>query len=188
MQPRILRHLQIDEVSSVDKGAGIGTRIVLMKRDTGTEPAAISKEGKMTDFSTATPEAIAKMAANAAMLPERFTKAEIYSALMRLAALERPPLGTTAQSFAKVVSEHPDGRALWAAYKQADGDDCDEAQRRHGRTVRPVHKRSEAEQRFNARVAEVRKAEPKLSQDQAMTKIITGDATDRALWAAYRAA
>ena len=33
--PRILRNLRIDEISSVDKGAGDGVRIVLMKRHAG---------------------------------------------------------------------------------------------------------------------------------------------------------
>jgi hypothetical protein len=31
--PRVLRNLRIDEISSVDKAAGEGTRVVLMKRD-----------------------------------------------------------------------------------------------------------------------------------------------------------
>jgi hypothetical protein len=34
-RPRVLRNLRIDEVSSVDKGAGDGVRVVLMKRHSG---------------------------------------------------------------------------------------------------------------------------------------------------------
>src|SRR5215831_10451995 len=32
--PRILKNIRIDEVSACTKGAGVGTKIVLMKRDT----------------------------------------------------------------------------------------------------------------------------------------------------------
>src|ERR1700720_1771476 len=32
-KPQVLRNLRIDEVSAVDKGAGVGTRIALFKRD-----------------------------------------------------------------------------------------------------------------------------------------------------------
>src|SRR6516162_11673913 len=35
--PRILKNIRIDEVSAVTKGAGEGTRIVLMKRDTSAD-------------------------------------------------------------------------------------------------------------------------------------------------------
>jgi hypothetical protein len=50
--PRILKNIRIDEVSAVTKGAGEGTRIVLMKRDTSAdnfdewqkEQAAIAEE------------------------------------------------------------------------------------------------------------------------------------------------
>ena len=33
--PRLLRNLRIDEISSVDRGAGEGCRIMLYKRDNG---------------------------------------------------------------------------------------------------------------------------------------------------------
>jgi hypothetical protein len=36
--PRLLRRLKIDEVSSVDNGAGEGAKIVIMKRIGGSEP------------------------------------------------------------------------------------------------------------------------------------------------------
>jgi len=35
--PRILKNIRIDEVSACTKGAGVGTKIVLMKRDTSAD-------------------------------------------------------------------------------------------------------------------------------------------------------
>ena len=35
--PRILKNIRIDEVSACTKGAGMGTKIVLMKRDTSAD-------------------------------------------------------------------------------------------------------------------------------------------------------
>jgi hypothetical protein len=35
--PTLIRDLKITEVSSVDRGAGVGVRVVLMKRDTQKE-------------------------------------------------------------------------------------------------------------------------------------------------------
>lgn len=43
MPPRILRNLKIDDVSSVDVGAGRGVRVVLAKRDTGGTPGIDAK-------------------------------------------------------------------------------------------------------------------------------------------------
>jgi hypothetical protein len=42
--PRILKNIRIDEVSAVTKGAGEGTRIVLMKRDTSADDSAWLRE------------------------------------------------------------------------------------------------------------------------------------------------
>lgn len=63
--PRILRDLKITEVSSVDKGAGRGVKVMLMKRDDESADDVIDVRGLITkktkETADMTPEQIAEM-------------------------------------------------------------------------------------------------------------------------------
>ena len=109
-----LSNLSIDSVDSVDKGAGEGVRVVLMKRDSNIVD---QQESEMNT------DTISK----AARLPEReliafaksgaLTKSETYELIDRLAQEQRTRGETREIAITKYMTEDPCGRELYAAYR-----------------------------------------------------------------------
>lgn len=85
--PRVLKDLHINEVSSVDRGAGRGVKVLLMKRDEGSTPT--NGESKMTDAELQA--AIAKAAADAAATVTATFTAELAKRDQQIVLLKMSP-------------------------------------------------------------------------------------------------
>jgi hypothetical protein len=108
--PRLLKELQIFDVSSVDRGAGEGVKVMLMKRDEGQE---------------ATMDVIQK----AQQMPERqmiafcktdaISKQQLFTLIDDLAQVKRERGESRAQSFTKFITGDPLGQRLFAIHQAA---------------------------------------------------------------------
>ncbi len=112
-----LSNLSIDEVSSVDKSAGEGTTVVLMKRDT-------TDDSQETDMNT---DAISK----AAKLDERalldfaksgsLDKPILYELINLRAQQQRQHGDSRQQAFVNFIERDPLGVDLYKIYREARG-------------------------------------------------------------------
>ena len=135
--PRLLKDLQINDVSSVDRGAGRGVKVMLMKRD--DEPEAPTPDNvidmtgligkKETDMSAEQIKKVIDDAVSAAMkdATDRITKAETENADLKdqITFMAMP---VEKQEFCKNMSK--DDKKKFAAKSKDDQDnDMDEAQK-----------------------------------------------------------
>jgi hypothetical protein len=104
---RRLKKLKILEVSACDRGAGEGTRILLMKR--------ANKEADMDMV------VVAKRVA--AGEPTTLTKADSFIELQKRAEADRQPGETPERAFSRYSTTTTDGRALLAANLYGPGPD-----------------------------------------------------------------
>jgi hypothetical protein len=126
--------------------------------------------------------AVAKRAALGEATP--FTKAEFYAELDARAQAARKPGQTREQAFSEFVLKDPDGEVLFRAHRLAKGSgNC--APERVSKVARGPAPTPSLE-RLNALAAECRKADPKLTKEQAFTKAYT-DPANRELVANERA-
>jgi hypothetical protein len=181
---RRLKNLKINEVSSVDHGAGEGVKVMLHKRDNPIE-ASISKgfdalhesvasildDDGLVDKSEALAETMSQAheyfqsvgevskADDADIIEKEYTPMSAYDALMQKAVqlCKANPGLSRHQAFAKAYSD-PANRHLA---------DADRIQRRS----RHVHKDADAEDRLTERAAELRKQNPNVSVDDAIDRV-----------------
>jgi len=109
--PRILTKLRIDEVSSVDHGAGEGVKIMLMKRDDNSsrhQAHQIEKGQAMTGFNVVK---IAKSIVDDGEAP--LTEHELTKMISDFAQHDRRSGETGAQAFARVFSADTDEGSLF---------------------------------------------------------------------------
>ena len=110
--PRLLKELSISEVSSVDRGAGHGVRIMLMKRDNPGETTmdVIQKaqqmgERQMVEFCKT----------------DAITKAQLGILIDDLAQAKRAGGESREQAFTKFITEDPLGRDLFKVHQSSAG-------------------------------------------------------------------
>ena len=113
---RQLKNLRIDEVSSVDRGAGEGVNIVLMKRH-GTyytpqptdiiEKAAAMREDELIEFAKS----------------DKCTKVELSQLIDTMAESWRQRGESREVAYTKFITEDPVGRELFSAMQAAPGRD-----------------------------------------------------------------
>jgi hypothetical protein len=108
----LLKDLQINDVSSVDVGAGRGVRVMLMKRDNPQELPmdAIAKAQSMND------RQMIEFCKS-----DKITKVELGLLITDLAQAKRAAGESTQQADARFRTEDPLGRELHLAEKRAPG-------------------------------------------------------------------
>lgn len=143
---RVLRNLQIDEISSVDRGAGQGCRIMLFKRDPSPAPAAPVRQRQQqhqpmeATVTLTTKERLAlqkrcdeTVIQRAARMSGRelvafartdgISKPELGQLIDDLAEAQRERGETTAQAYTQYITADPVGRELFQVFKNAPGPD-----------------------------------------------------------------
>ena len=109
--------------------------------------------------------AIAKRVAHGA--PTRITKAQWHAEITKRAAAYRDVNETPEQAYTRFLTETADGNALYQAYKLAPQDE----QAEPVAVTPPTPTPTRSYERLTAKANELRKAEPKLSEAQAFTKV-----------------
>lgn len=109
-----LTRIIVDEISSVDRGAGNGCRVMLMKQADGA-----GTEEKETDVSREVEFAKASIKTGVAIL----SRAMLTDAIVKRAAAIKRDGETDAQAFTRALLEDDDSKTLLKASKQAEGPD-----------------------------------------------------------------
>ena len=105
-----LRNIKIDEVSSVDAGAGVGVEVVLMKNQRSEAMSVIEKALRMSEGD------LIKFAATDAI-----SKAELSAVIDRMAQDRRESGESREQAYMKFICDDPLGRDLYQTMKRAPG-------------------------------------------------------------------
>jgi hypothetical protein len=143
-RPTRLRNLRIQEVSSVDRGAGEGVRVMLHKRHADCQE-------DITKGFNALHESVASIIED----DGPFDKAEALAVTMAQAE----------DYFDKLLDPQDDDQAV------IDEDDADYPAEQGGDQAKGKGKPMTAYARLQAKAAELRKADPKLTEHQAFAKV-----------------
>jgi hypothetical protein len=164
--PQALSDILITEISLVDNPANPAARVVFFKRDgKQKEPTTMDYSNPMTGAMIK----IAKAVVQHGFAPPSLERSDIYEAMCDGARMIAVAGETFEKSFSRYVCEFDDGRSLMAAYKKAAGPDLKAATT----PVRKTVEESEAMRKLNHLATELRKIDPKLSPEQAFTKVYT---------------
>jgi hypothetical protein len=111
--PRLIKDLQINDVSSVDRGAGHGVRVMLLKRHQGeSKMDVISKalnmrERELIEFAKT----------------DQISKAELGLVIEDMAQARRERNQSREQAFAHFIQHDPLGCDLYKIFREAPGRD-----------------------------------------------------------------
>jgi hypothetical protein len=108
---RLLKDLQINDVSSVDRGAGVGVRVLLMKRDETNQEATVDVLQKAQQMPERQMIAFCKT--------DAISKRELSALIDDLAQSKRERGESREQSFTKFITGDPLGRDLFAIHQAA---------------------------------------------------------------------
>lgn len=205
-----LTNLRVREISSVDRGAGEGVEVTLMKRDEGEQPDPIAKgvaalhtsvssilaDDELEDKQAAIDETFAQYNDYLEQLafdglspspaekrghPDMpYTQADLFEEMQKRAEDYRRDGETKEQAFAKYM-QTDEGRRAYAVYRTLPNP----APEQHpvAKVVAPAP--SPSLERLNKLADELHNREPSLTPDQAFTKVYS-DPRNRGLVAAER--